>query len=241
MFIEDGNILIDTPEDINYSLNHAQIENVECIMYSHCDPDHTMGMRVLEQLRMNWLGVSVGIKNSNPIFVTTLPSIIDDLEKQGTKYGSALKYYEDRGLAVIKGASYFQKNGLKVDFIPANAEQTVTIFVVTKDHKKLIYAPCDVKPFPDCADFENADVLIIGNTIVGNILKDGFQLKEDNPLREELFVMDEIVSIKEKYRIPKVIITHLEEDWGKSYDDYKKLEKQYDGILFAYDGMEILL
>lgn len=241
LFIEDENILIDTPEDINYSLNNANVKDVEFIMYSHCDPDHTMGMRVLEQLRMNWLKLSAGIPNSNPILVTSLPTIIEDVAQQGTKYGSALKYYEFQGLATLKGADFFEKNGLKVDFIPVNEEQTVTIFVITKDGKKVIYAPCDVKPFPENLAFENADVLIIGNTIIGDTLKDGFVLTEDNPLRKELFTMDEILALKEKYHIPKVIMTHLEEDWGKSYDDYKKLEKEFDGISFAFDGMEILL
>lgn len=51
--------------------------------------------------------------------------------------------------------------------------------------------------------------------------------------------MDEIQSIKLKYNIKKVIVTHLEEDWGKSYDDYLKLEDQYNNIQFAYDGMTI--
>ena len=81
--------------------------------------------------------------------------------------------------------------------------------------------------------------MIIGSTIVGNVLKDGFVLKDDNPLRNDLFTMDEIEDIKRKYNISKVIITHLEEDWGKSYNDYLKLECQYNGIQFAYDGMEI--
>ena len=31
----------------------------------------------------------------------------------------------------------------------------------------------------------------------------------------------------------------LEEDWGKSYDDYKELEKQYENVRFAYDGLEL--
>ena len=55
LFIEDVNILIDTPEDINASLNNSGIQKVEHILYSHCDPDHTMGMRVIEQLKMDWL------------------------------------------------------------------------------------------------------------------------------------------------------------------------------------------
>ncbi|MCI9527635.1 MAG: metallohydrolase, partial [Lachnospiraceae bacterium] len=29
--------------------------------------------------------------------------------------------------------------------------------------------------------------------------------------------------------------------WGKSYGYYKELEKELDNILFAYDGMEIMV
>lgn len=57
--------------------------------------------------------------------------------------------------------------------------------------------------------------------------------------------MSEIIELKKKYNIHKVIITHIEEDWGKSYDDYLELQSHYnesefaDNILFAYDGMEV--
>ncbi len=60
LFIEDVNILIDTPEDINASLNNSGIQKVEHILYSHCDPDHTMGMRIIEQLKMDWFADSLG-------------------------------------------------------------------------------------------------------------------------------------------------------------------------------------
>lgn len=72
-------------------------------------------------------------------------------------------------------------------------------------------------------------------------MKNGFVLEQGNPLRDELFVMDEIVALKEKYHIKKVIITHIEEDWGKSYEDYLELQNEYNGIYFAYDGMEVSL
>lgn len=78
-------------------------------------------------------------------------------------------------------------------------------------------------------------------SFVGDVLKDGFILEEDNRLRRELFVVEEIAALKEKYHIRRVIITHLEEDWGKSYDDYAALQKKLDGIEFAYDGMKIRL
>ena len=83
--------------------------------------------------------------------------------------------------------------------------------------------------------------MIIGNTIVGDILKDGFVLNEDNPLRKELFTLDEIDTIRKQYGIKEVFITHLEEDWGKSYDDYRDLERELNLIQFAYDGLKIQL
>lgn len=241
LFIEEANVLIDTPEDINYALNHADVKQVDSILYSHIDPDHTMGMRVMEQLRMDWLKVSVGGQNTKPIRVATLPTILDDLKAQGTKYGSVLGYYEYRGLATLCATEEVTIGDYHITLVPANEKNTVAIFVIEQNGKKAIYAPCDVKPFPDNELFYDADVLIIGNTIVGDVLKDGFVLEADNPLRRELFVMDEIVALKEKFCFKDVIITHLEEDWGKSYDDYLALEKQYEGIKFAYDGLELSL
>lgn len=241
LFIEEGKVLIDTPEDINYALNHANIDQVNYVLYSHMDPDHTMGMRLFEQLKMDWLKSSIGIKCKDPVKVISLKAVLEDLKMQGTKYGSAIAYYASCGLITLH-----EKNNLKVDnvyieIVPANVEESVAIFIITEDDEKVIYAPCDVKPFPENDKFQNADTLIIGNTIIGDRLKNGFVLEQSNPLRDELFVMDEIVALKKKYHIKKVIITHIEEDWGKSYDDYLELQNEYDGIYFAYDGMEVSL
>ena len=117
----------------------------------------------------------------------------------------------------------------------------MAIFIISSNSKKIIYAPCDVKPFPKSEKFQGADVLIIGNTIVGDILKDGFVLNENNPLRKELFTIDEIDTIRKQYGIKRVIITHLEEDWGKLYNDYRELERELNLIHFAYDGLKIQL
>lgn len=238
LYIEDIKLLIDTPEDINYALNHANVNEVTSVLYSHADPDHTMGMRVYEQLRMDWLGQSTGKENSNPIEVFSLPTVVEEIRGQRTFRGSVLSYYEYCNLVTVRSGYYIEKGNIKIELIPVDERKEVAIFVIIQGNKKIIYAPCDVKPFPDNPIFSNADILIIGNTIVGNILKDGFVLKEDNPLREEMFSMEEIIAIKNKYNIKNVIVTHLEEDWGKSFDDYMELEKEYDGIRFAYDGME---
>lgn len=239
LFIEEGKVLIDTPEDINYALNNGNIDRVDYVLYSHMDPDHTMGMRLFEQLKMDWLKSSIGIKCKDPVKVISLKAVLEDLKMQGTKYGSALEYYASCGLITLHTDNNLKVDNVCIEIIPANEDESVAIFIISENDKKVIYAPCDVKPFPENDKFQYADTLIIGNTIIGDILKNGFVLEQSNPLRDELFVMDEIVALKEKYHIKKVIITHIEEDWGKSYDDYLELQNEYDEIYFAYDGMEV--
>jgi phosphoribosyl 1,2-cyclic phosphate phosphodiesterase len=198
-----------------------------------------MGIRVIEQLKLDWLAHSIGRTCEQPIIVGALPQVVDHLVCQRTRYGSMLEYYESMNLAHIHKIRTLDTGKIHIDFVPVDISEIVTVFIISDENRKVIYAPCDVKPFPESILFTEADVLIIGDTIIGEILKDGFVLGENNDLRNELFVMEEVIALKEKYQIKKVVITHLEEDWGKSFDDYLVLPKQYEGIEFAYDGMLI--
>lgn len=238
LFLEDINLLIDTPEDIVHAINHSDIKTIDNVLFSHVDPDHTLGFRVFEQLKLDWLKVSQGIECDNPINVFAREDVMNDINSIKFKFGTYLDYYENVRKLIKRNTVDKQVciGGIKISFIKVNH---ATVFVFEKDNKKLIYAPCDVKPFPKDDTLKDADVLITGNTIVGETLKGGVILSEDNMLRKDLFVLEEIENIKNEYNINKVIVTHLEEDWGKSHDDYLELEKQYDNIQFAYDGMEI--
>lgn len=236
LFLHDLNLLVDTPEDIVHALNYFDIQQVNSVVFSHMDPDHTLGMRVFEHMRLNWLEVSEGKECTNPIDIFAMEHVMSDINSISSKFGSYLDYYENiRNIVKRKVVNDFiYLDDIKLAFVRANS---ATVFLFEQGGKKAIYAPCDVKPFPDSHIFNNADIMIIGNTIVGEVLKEGYILKEDNHLNDELFNMNEIEQLKSKYNIKKVIITHLEEDWGKSYDDYVKLENQYDDITFAYDGI----
>lgn len=240
LFLEDLNLLIDTPEDIVHGLNSVNIGQIDSVLFSHMDPDHILGMRIFEHLRLNWFEVAEGKECNNPINVLAMEHVMADINSVGSKLGSYLDYYgKVRNLIkrnIVDNHIYLKD--IKITFVKAGS---ATVFVFEQNDKKVIYAPCDVKPFPESDIFKNTDVMIIGNTIVGEILKDGYILKEENNIFTELFTMKEIENLKDNYNIKKVIITHLEEDWGKSYDDYLKMEKQYDGITFAYDGMTILI
>ncbi|MCP2240261.1 MBL fold metallo-hydrolase [Thermoanaerobacterium thermosaccharolyticum] len=236
LFLDDLKLLVDTPEDIVHALNYANIQQVNSVLFSHIDPDHTLGMRVFEHMRLDWLQISEGKECSNPIDVFAMEHVMSDVNSISSKFGSYLDYYENiRNIIKRKVVSNFvYLDDIKITFIKANL---ATVFVFEQGKRRVIYAPCDVKPFPNNDIFKGADIMIIGNTIIGEILKDGFILKENSSLRDELFSMNEIEQLRNEYGIKKVIITHIEEDWGKSYDDYLELQKQYKDIVFAYDGM----
>jgi len=50
------------------------------------------------------------------------------------------------------------------------------------------------------------------------------------------------VGIIEILGVETTIVVHIEEEWGKSYSDYVRMEEQYanHGIHFGYDGMKIV-
>ena len=255
IYVEDAALLIDTPEDIALALNHADIQRIDQIVYSHWDPDHTLGLRVMEQLRLEWLDYYEGKRPTSPLVVYAHPEVMADLNGIRSKFGSILDYYEFMGLAVrreVAGAIAFDVvtdklhdhrslmvGPVKMTLLRVPKEKAVSVFVLEREGKKVIYSPCDCKPYPDSELFYDADALIMGNTVIGDVLKDGRPLTTDHPLRSELHVLEDVLAMREKYRIKRLVMTHLEEDWGKGYDDYLELEKGLDNVQFAYDGMVI--
>ena len=242
LYLEDISLLVDTPEDIAAALNNADIKTVDYILYSHWDPDHTMGMRVMEQLRLEWLDYYDGVTPDNPVTVFADTEVMKDLNGLRSKHGSILDYYEQMGLITQQPVSdSIILRNIKIRLVPVLSKKAVSVFVFESRGKKLIYAPCDCIPFPDDELLYNADVLVIGNTYIGDTLKDGKFIGPDHPIRKELFSFEEILEIKEQLSIDRVVVTHIEEDWGKSYDDYVTLESLYKNTRFAYDGMVITL
>lgn len=246
IFVEDINTLVDTPEDSINVLNRERISKVDNILYSHWDPDHTLGMRVIEALKLRWLDLLVkGEKNKDKINVYALKEVIEDLKAIKNKFGSYLDYYEGQKLICINEVNEFKSvsiGSFKITFVPVNNDGVATVFIIENEGKKLIYAPCDIKPFPIKLDvIKNADMLILGNVIPDEPLKDEYSIPNDNVMKRIMFTINEVIDIRKSINAKEVIITHIEEDWGKSFDDYIRLEEKYKehNIKFAYDGMQI--
>ena len=87
----------------------------------------------------------------------------------------------------------------------------------------------------------NYGVAIILFTLIIKVLMFPTSLKQQESMAKQRKMTEKQQELQKKYGIKEVIMTHIEEDWGKSYDDYKRLEEEYVHVRFAYDGMEISL
>ena len=247
LFVKGINALFDTPEEIGVELNNFKIPSVDHVFYTHWHPDHTAGMRVFEQLSIDWLKHSVGKGASTkkiPVYANDI--VWGEIDAIKNKFGGYFNYKDSMGLIERKVLTDkpVKIGNIKITGIFRSAEMksdNILVYVLEEGKKKIIYAPCDSKPLPEDERLNNADVLIIWCPFFEGPLKNKFVIGPKNPLRDELFSMEEIIGIIEKYTPKRTVLTHIEEAWGKSYTDLKKLEEKYKkyGIEFAFDGMKI--
>ena len=53
-YLHDIGLLIDTPTEVVAQLNHCDIKRVDTLMFTHLDPDHAEGFRVVEQIALDF-------------------------------------------------------------------------------------------------------------------------------------------------------------------------------------------
>ncbi len=170
---------------------------------------------------------------------------MEDIKAIKNKNDSYLEFYEKLGL--ISSITLQEETTLRIadieitPLLVANPGDVSTIFILKHKGKKVAYAPCDARPFPLHEMLKNLDLLIIGDVIPEEQLKDGYTIPEGSELRKEIFTMDELTEIIDALHVTRTIVVHIEEEWGKSLEEYEKIEQQYKNhnIQFAYDGMKI--
>ena len=239
-FIYDENILIDTPAEISSQLNRARIETVDYLMFSHLDPDHIEGFRVVEQIALDFRTWKAYPKKKIRLVLPKL--LLERLKKVYTVYGSHVEYLEENGF--IK-CSYFDEKtkigDLNITALPVNrGSQIAFIYVFEKHGRKMVYAPCDIKPFPENrAEVRQADLLLIQPGIFEDGLKHQFTYPKNHISRTTLYTIDETIALSKRINAKQVIFIHLEEYWNRSHTDYVCMQNNYDNVQFAYDGLRI--
>jgi phosphoribosyl 1,2-cyclic phosphate phosphodiesterase len=239
-FLQNINLLIDTPAEISQQLNNSAIDRVDYLTFTHLDPDHVEGFRVVEQIALDFR--SWRAYPEKQIYLLLPEELNENIEKLRSQYGPVIDFYRDRGFVELKPfRDQVQVKDVRLTAVPVErSSQPVFIYVFEKSGVKVIYAPCDIKPFPEHRDeVQHPDLFITQPGIFEEGLKHGFRYPAEHITRKNLYTFEQTMSLAERLGAKEVLFTHLEEYWNRSYDDYCALEAEKPGIRFAYDGMQV--
>ena len=239
-FLHDINLLIDTPAEIAGQLNRASIGRLDYLLFTHLDPDHVEGFRLVEQITLDfrtWRAYP-----SKRVCLLLPEELSEGIKELSSQYGPVIDFYRESGFLEIR--PFREKTGVQdvdITAIPVGrGSQTAFVYVFERAGRRVVYAPCDIKPFPEHRDeVRGADLLIIQPGIFEDGLKHRFRYPAGHISRRTLYTFEQTLALAARLQARRVVFTHLEEYWNRGYDDYRVLERQYPGVRFAYDGMRL--
>ncbi len=241
-FLHDINLLIDTPAETAILLNRSGIRRVDYLTFSHLDPDHVEGFRVVEQIALDFRSWRAYPQKQVCLLLTE--ELEGSLRLMRSQYGPVIDFYRDSGFVRVEPfRERTEIEGVGITAIPIDrGHQTASVHVFEKSGRRVVYAPCDIKPFPEHrSDLQGADLLIIQPGIFEGGLRHRFRYPPDHISRTTLYTFEETLELANRVGARKVLFVHLEEYWNRSYDDYRALEREYPNVRFAYDGMQVVV
>jgi phosphoribosyl 1,2-cyclic phosphate phosphodiesterase len=237
-FLHDINLLIDTPAEIASQLNHSHIGRIDYLMLTHLDPDHVEGLRVVEQITLDFrTWHAYPEKQICLLLPQQLGQRIGAIQSQ---YGPLIDFYQQRGFVrpmFFRGQ--VEISNVRITAIPVDrGSQIAFLYVFEKSGRRIVYAPCDFKPFPEGrTEVQRPDLLVIQPGIFESGLKHHFKYAADHISRTTLYSFEQTLELARRIGAKQVLFVHLEEYWNRSYDDYRSLESEI--VRFAYDGMHV--
>jgi len=237
-FLHDINLLIDTPAEIIEMLNRSPIRRVDYLIFTHLDPDHVEGFRVVEQIALDFRTWRAYPKKQ--ICLLLPEQLSESVRGIQSQYGPVIDFYQESGFVrLMPFQDKVEIGQVQITAIPVDrGTQTSFVYVFEESGRKVVYAPCDIKPVPEHRDeVQHADLLIIQPGIFETGLKHHFRYPADHISRSTLYTFEQTLELAARIKAENILFVHLEEYWNRSYDDYCELES--GNFRFAYDGMQL--
>lgn len=241
LFVEGVNALFDTPLEISVQLNRAGIARVDHVFYTHWHPDHTAGLRVLEQLSINRQGVGKWQDfHTTPVYLPT--RVKQDFEKrlglmEHLNYLERLKLVEVREL---KEGETVQMGGIGMQPVPMT-NPSLCAYLLTEGEVRVLCALDDTKDWWPGGELRGVDLAVLETGWFEKDPQGRLIMPSDHPLRQIKSSFEETLQRIERLQPKRTILTHIEEMNARSYDDYLELEQRYarHNLTFAHDGLRV--
>lgn len=242
VFVHGPDVLIDTPEEIKDELNRSKVANINACLYSHWHPDHVMGRRVFESLNWDIRGWPPNSRRTD----VYLPGRVgqDFRERLGSwEHFQFLEYLKLVNVVELDGGESVEVGGVRIHPF-ALAEEYVYAFVFEEGDRRVLIAPDELLGWEPPEWVKGVDLAVLPKGITEvNPLTGERVFPKEHPVLEMEATFEETLEIVEKLGAKRVVMTHIEEMCGMTYDDLKVLEGRLRGdgmnMTFAYDTMMV--
>lgn len=242
VFVHGPDVLIDTPEDVKDELNRSRVTNINACLYSHWHPDHVMGRRVFESL--NW-DVRGWPPNSRRTDVYLPGRVGKDFRRRlgSWEHFEFLEYLKLVRVIELEEGRSVEVGDVRIHPFPL-AEEYVYAFVFEDGGSRVLIAPDELLGWEPPEWVRGCDLAVIPKGVTATNPFTGERVfPEGHPILGLEATFEETLGIVEKLDAKRVIMTHVEEMCGLTYDDLKVLEGRMreDGrnVTFAYDTMVV--
>jgi len=238
VFLTKASVLFDTPEDVDKSLEREGIHEVHHLIYTHWHPDHTMGRRVLEQLNMDWLD-----REKRRLTEVWLPTWVREDFRKRLGLEDHFEFFERIGIARIHEVNEGERFRIEdLTVRPLRMPQPgLTAYILEREGKRIVLSLDDTKDWKPTAEFSRPDLLVLEMGWFETDSQGSRIIPAGHFVRNEEASFEETLDLVEQINPRRTVLTHIEQLWARSYDDYLDLEKKYQDrrIQFAYDGLRV--
>lgn len=246
LYLEELSAMVDAPEFVYENLERADVDDLEYLLLTHWHPDHSAGLRVVQSRSLERMfreadhGLVETARRDRPVLVTTRRVY----ERTCELYDGVRHYVEDIGFA---GTHFLDEAPLTIDDTTVEAipyslsgddDMDATAFVLRQDETTVLLAVDDARYLDEAALPADIDLAVFecgyfpetpdGTPILTDI--------DESILGDEL-THDEVMERVTRVAADRTLLTEIEHLYGRTHDDYLALEREYEDVQFAYDGL----
>ena len=242
-FVHGPDALFDTPEDARLQLDRAGLHGIAACFYSHWHPDHTMGRRVWETRNGDFRSWPPEAKRQLTTDVYLPQQVAEDFRRYLGAWDH-LEFMAGRGWVRVHELA----DGDTVDLDGTTvrpfrlAEDYVYAFELTgADGRRLLLAPDELNGWTPPPEVRGVELAVLPMGISEHDPLTGERrIDPAHPVLRYEATFEETLGIVDALGAERVVLSHVEEMDGLTFDDLLRLERRVGrGITFAYDGLRV--
>jgi phosphoribosyl 1,2-cyclic phosphate phosphodiesterase len=244
MFVHGPDVLIDTPGEVTDQLNRSAVNRIAACVYSHWHPDHTMGRHIFSTINADY---RVWPKGPRGVIDVYLPEQLAVDARHNLALWDHLKYLEEREqvihLHVLPDGEELRIGDTTIRPLRL-AQDFVYGFLFEETARRLLIVADEIDGWEPPPEARGVDVAVVPMGIAEFHPLTGERLidEEHSVLKIEA-TFEQTLEIVAGIDAERVLMTHIEESDGLSYDDLLEVEEKVGdrgiNLTFAYDTMTV--